>query len=159
MKKIILISLIAGGIYLATKIKNNLAAFDFIESEIKAVRHFKIVKNIINLTLDLNVSNLSKYDLGVDSFSLVALRQLKFYNVNNGVLIGSADVNMTNIQIPANKTIILANINAQIPVNNLLKHLSLLNVTSMDALMNMLSIVPVFMAGGQTFEINPENYV
>jgi hypothetical protein len=155
MKKILLISAIAGGIYLAIKLNSNISALEKIKVNIKSVKNIDITNNEINLKIDLKLTNSSSHNLGLDTFNLVSVKQLRFYNSKNRLLIGTANVDISNIVLPSKETLILADIICKIPVNNLLNHLSLLSGKVSDTL----SVVPVFSAGGKTFEINPENYV
>lgn len=154
MKKILFITLIAGGIYLATKFKTNIGALQQIKSSIKRVTSVKVANGSLNLKLDLNITNLSEFNLGVDTYGLLSIRRLRFFNAKNRQLIGEAKVNISNIELPSNKTIVLADIIAEVPLQNVLKHLSLF---SSDAA-NNIRVVPMFNAAGKEFEINPENF-
>ncbi len=155
MKKLLLISLVVGGIYLTTKVNSNIKALEKIKAKIKAVKNIDISNGNINLKIDLNLTNLSNYDLGINTFDLLSVKQLRFFNAKNRMLIGTANVDISNIVLPSKESLILANIICKIPTNNILNHLSLLKGNLSDTL----RVVPVFNAGGKTFEINPEEFV
>lgn len=157
MKKLIIISLIAGGIYLAasTKLKSNSIALQSIKAKIKNIKNVTIANGKINLKIDLNLTNFSNEDLGIDTFGLLSIRKLRFFNAKNRKLIGEAKVNINNITLPSQKTLVLADIIAEIPTSNLLQHLSLFNGNASETV----KVVPTFNAAGKEFEINPENFV
>lgn len=155
MKKIFLISILAGGIYLATKVNVNLKALEGITAKIKRITSFNIQSGFIILKIDLNLTNLSDFNLGIDTFDLVSIKQLRFYNAINRKLIGSANVNITNVILPSKKTLILTDIIAKIPTKNILNHISLFTSKTGDNV----KVVPVFYAAGKEFEINPENFI
>ncbi|WP_435415034.1 hypothetical protein [Polaribacter aestuariivivens] len=155
MKKIIIISLIAGGFYVARKFNTTNKILSNLKTKISNVSSVNVQGGFVNLKIDLNITNLSNFDLSINTYNLLAIKQLRFYNAKNRLLVGTANVNISNIQIPSKEEIVLADILVKIPANNILKNLSLLSVNLSDTL----RVVPVFNAGGKEFEINPENYV
>lgn len=154
MKKLIIASLIVGSIYLAANVSTKLTALENIKASIKRVTNISIKSGNIVLKLDLNLTNLSNYNLGVNTFKLASLKRLRFFNAQNRLLIGEANVNIHNITLPSNETIVLTDIIAQIPLQNTLSHINLF----IDGAENI-SVVPLFDVAGKEMEINPENFV
>lgn len=154
MKKIIIASLIVGSIYLATTITTRYTALENIKASLNRVTNISIKNGIIVLKLDLNLTNLSSYNLGVNTFKIVSLKRLRFFNSKNRILIGEANVDIHNITLPSNETIVLTDIVANIPIENTLSHLNLLNGGA-----DNIEVVPLFDVAGKEVEINPENFV
>ena len=155
IKKILLASVIIGGLYVARKFSTNIGALNQLTAKIKAIKNLNIADGFINLKIDLNLTNLSDYNIGIDTLNLLSIRKLKFYNAKNRLLIGEANVNISNITLPSKETLVLADIIAKIPTNNLLNHLSLFSTNAGENI----KVVPVFNAAGKDFEINPEQFV
>jgi hypothetical protein len=155
MKKIVLITSVAAVIYLATKFNTNTKALEQVTAKIKRLKKVNISNGNINLKIDLNLTNLSNYNLGIETFNLLTVKQLRFYNAKNRMLIGAANVNISNIELPSKQSVVLADIIAEIPTNNLLNHVSLFVGNAAENV----KVVPVFNAAGKDFEINPENYI
>jgi Flp pilus assembly protein CpaB len=154
MKKLIIASLIVGSIYLASNLSTKLTALENIKASVKRVTNISIKSGNIVLKLDLNLTNLSNYNLGVNTFKLASLKRLRFFNAQNRLLIGEANVNIHNITLPSNETIVLTDIIAQIPLKNTLSHINLFTSGPEN-----ISVVPLFDVAGKEMEINPENFV
>ena len=155
MKKIVLITSVAAVIYLATKFNTKTKTLEQVTAKIKRLKNVNISNGNINLKIDLNLTNLSNYNLGIETFNLLTVKQLRFYNAKNRMLIGAANVNISNIELPSKQSVVLADIIAEIPTNNLLNHVSLFVGNAAENV----KVVPVFNAAGKDFEINPENYI
>lgn len=155
MKKLIIVSLVVGGFYLTRKFNITTNILSQLKTKIQDVTSVNIANGFINLKIDLNITNLSKHKLYIDTFNTVAIRKLRFFNAVNRKLVGEAKVNITNIELQSKESIILADIICNIPTGNILHNLTLINTNLSDTL----RVVPVFTVGGKEVEINPEKFV
>lgn len=156
VKKILFYGGLATGLYYAFKGGGNIFSLQNIEAEIKKIVNINIAKGKLIIVVDLNLINKSNFNFGLDTFNLLSLKKIKFYNTTNRLLIGVANVSISNITIPSKNITTLKNIKAEIPLKNVIENLSLFTAGNIA---DNVGIVPVFNAAGKEFEINPNNYV
>ena len=86
------------------------------------------------------MSNPTAIDLGVTTLGIVKIKQVQFYSTASGNLIGTANVNISNIDIKPKNHKIIRDIPAVIPVSNALNNIDLFLGKGSDSLKVILII-------------------
>ncbi|WP_299106016.1 hypothetical protein [uncultured Tenacibaculum sp.] len=149
MKKVILASLAGLGIYAAYKyhkVKNGITK---INAKITGVNGVAIDFDKIKFKLSIALKNNSDTDLGINTFKLLKLSEINFFNKQNGSYLGTSNINVTEIQIPQNDTLHIKDIPTVLPVKNILSNLKLFNKN----IEQNLKIVLIFDSLGKRFEV------
>lgn len=154
IKKLLTISTVAGGIYLATKFYKNTDALNDLKAKIVSIKDVSINSQRIQLKLDILLSNNSKSDLGISSFKLLKIKQIQFFNRQNNSLVGVADVEISGLQIEAEKSFTLKDIVATIPVKSLLSNIQMFTGNTNENL----KIVLILDSLGTTYTLDSDNF-
>jgi hypothetical protein len=126
-----------------------------VEAQIDAIKSINISNGNLIIAIDLKLINNTSIDFNIDTFNLLKLKKLKFFNRKNKNLIGISSVSVSSIEIPKGGFSVLKNLSTTINISNLFKNLSLFTNGNIN---ENLSIVPVFNVIGKDFEVNPDNF-
>lgn len=115
------------------------------------ISNFKITLSEISFNLDFMIQNPTNESFAVTGASIVRLKRVTAFK--NGVYLGQAEVNLAEIEIPANSTIKLENLPFKLSLQSVLNNLA--NITNFDvtALTTGLSIEAVVDFLGQEYVI------
>ncbi|WP_299681144.1 hypothetical protein [uncultured Tenacibaculum sp.] len=155
IRKILIGSALALGMYSFRKVKSTANALDKLKVKISGLNNVNISLKSIKLQIDLTLENHSNLDIGVKTFELIRIKKVDFYNKSNQEYIGSADVNISNIKIPAGDKTVIKNIPLKIPVKNLINNLSVFK----GDVKNNLKIIIVLDTMGKEYALNTENFI
>ena len=140
---------------LSNKVKSTANALDKIKVKISGLNNVNISLKSIKLQIDLTLENHSNLDIGVKTFELIKIKRIDFYNRYNQEYIGSADVDISNIKIPAGDKTVIKNIPLKIPVKNLINNLSVFK----GDVKNNVNIIIVLDTMGKEYALNTENFI
>ncbi|PKH51430.1 hypothetical protein CXF68_12385 [Tenacibaculum sp. Bg11-29] len=126
MKKKLIIGLIAGaGIYAAVKYQKVKESLNELSIKISGISNLKASFTQIRFNLSFVIHNPTNTHIGINTYKLLSLKQIKFYNKTNNAYLGTANVNFSNIQIPAKQTLEIKEVPTALPVKNILSNLAL----------------------------------
>ena len=126
MKKKVILGLVAGiGIYSLVKYQKVKESLGELSIKISGINNLKANFTQIRFNLSFVIHNPTNTHIGVNTYKLLSLKQIKFYNKTNNAYLGTANVNFSNIQIPANQTLEIKDVPTVLPVKNILSNLKL----------------------------------
>lgn len=152
IRKIALGSVVAFGIYSFRKYKRTVTAINNLLVSIDKIHNVKVDWDKIQLQIDLKLSNPTAIALGVTTFGVVKIKQIQFYSIATGSLIGTANVNISNIDIKPNNHIIIKNIPAVIPITSALNNIDLFLGKGTDSL----KVILIIESFGKQLKLNTE---
>ncbi len=155
MKKIVFGIIAAGSVYAYRKVNTTKKALEKLKIEITALNNVSISISRVKLNLDLTFKNQSNLDIGISTFKLLKIKEVKFFNNKNNSFLGAAVVDVSGIKVLANDTSTISNIPVNIPVKNLFNNLSVFK----GDIKNNLKIVLVLDSLGKQYELNTENFI
>ena len=157
LTKIALVGVVATGLYLGRRYYQNKLALSKLDAKIIALKNLKLGFDKIELKLDLLLSNISDYNIGISTLKLLTIKQIQFYSKQDNKLIGSANVDISGLKIRAN--------DAQ-RINDILVRIDnpLLNISSLTRLfrgnvLDNLKIELVYDSFGKERQLNIDNYI
>jgi len=137
--------LIVGGLaiagilaFTANKVIVMKAVFDKMKIWPSNIRNFKISLTEISFSLDFMIQNPTNQNFSVTGGSLVKIKRVSAYR--NGKFIGVAEVNLKEIDIPAESTVNLDNLPFKISIQNVLDNLATISDFTVASLMTGLTI-------------------
>jgi len=126
MKKKLIIGLIAASAtYAVVKYQKVKKSFGELDIKISGINNLKVSFTQIAFNMSFRIYNPTNTDVGINTYQLLSLKQIKFYNKRNNAYLGTAIVNVSNIQIPGKQALEIKDIPTQLPVKNLLSNLEL----------------------------------
>lgn len=150
--------LIVGGLavagiiaFTANKVIVLKAVFDKMKIWPTNIKNFKISLTEISFSLDFNIQNPTNQNFSVTGASIVRIKRVSAYR--NGTFIGVAEVNLTEIDIPANSVVPLQNLPFKISVQSVLDNLATLSDFTVASLMTGLTIEAVVEVLGTDYVI------
>ncbi|WP_272151872.1 hypothetical protein [Tenacibaculum aiptasiae] len=149
MKKVILGTIAAVGIYSLVKFNKVKESVGELKLKINGLSNLDINIKQIRFNLSFKIINPTTQHIGINTYKLLKLHQIKFYNKRNNAYLGTANVNLSNIQIPGKKAIEIKDIPTLLPVENLLSNLDLFQGNIEEKLLIKLQ----FESLGQHFEL------
>ena len=149
IKKIILGSVVGVGIYSLVKFKDVTESVEKLYLKISGLSNLNISINQIRFNLSFSIHNPTNAHVGINTYKLLKLHQIKFYNKKNNAYLGTATVNLSNVQIPGKQTLEIKDVPTQLPVENLLSNLELFQGNIEENLLIKLQ----FESLGQQFEL------
>lgn len=114
--------------------------------------HSVRLANMVHLKVDLRLLNPTKQDIGVSTFGLVKIKELRFYKKRDNSYIGSAFTNIDNIKIPAQKVLAIKDIKAEIPYQSAISNIGLFTGSTNEKL----KIVLIFETFGKTLKLTTD---
>ena len=133
--------------YIAT-----IKAVNELKVDISGIHSVSINFERLRLLVNIRMSNLSRYHLGVSTWNMVKVKQLQFYNRNNNSLIGTANTNLSGLSIKAGESIVLKDTEAIIPINSILQNLGIITGDKSAKI----KIVLILNVLGREFKIDPD---
>ncbi|MCF2875436.1 MULTISPECIES: hypothetical protein [unclassified Tenacibaculum] len=125
MKKVILGAIAGIGIYSLVKYNKIKESAGKLQLKISGLSNLDVSIKQIRFNLSFKIINPTAQYIGINTYKLLKLHQIKFYNKRNNAYLGTANVNISNIQIPGKKAIEIKDIPTLLPVENLLSNLDL----------------------------------
>ena len=141
------------GFYGYLEISRRIEALRNISSSITSLHDLWASWSQIDAKINIELQNNSKYPIGIHN-SLIQIEKIDFYNRKNGLYLGSAQVNLHGIQIPANGTLQIKDIHVKVPMSNLLENIDLFKGDISENIYIKLSLKSL----GQDLLINSKNY-
>ncbi len=155
MKRIIITSLVTLTLFTVKKAKKTKDILSKLKVIVTGIRIGSIGLNLIKLSLDLTIKNESSEDLGLTTFKLLKIKEIRFFNRANNKFLATAFVDIHDLKIQANKSITLNNIPVELLTKNVLENISIFKG---DVEKN-LKIVLVLDSMGKQYELNTENFI
>lgn len=125
MKKVILGTIVAVGIYSLVKFNKVKESVGELKLKINGLSNLDISIKQIRFNLSLKILNPTNEHIGINTYKLLKLHQIKFYNKRNKAYLGTANVNISDVQIPGKNAIEIKDIPTRLPVENLISNLDL----------------------------------
>ncbi|WP_272151392.1 hypothetical protein [Tenacibaculum aiptasiae] len=125
MKKVILGTIAAVGIYSLVKFNKVKESVGELKLKINGLSNLDISIKQIRFNLSLKILNPTNEHIGINTYKLLNLHQIKFYNKRNKAYLGTANVNISDVQIPGKSAIEIKDIPTRLPVENLISNLDL----------------------------------
>ncbi|WP_299431593.1 hypothetical protein [uncultured Aquimarina sp.] len=153
MKKLLLV---VAGIGFATyyfgskKVTEIKGVVDKLKLNVNGIRDLKISSGGLKFNIDLNIQNPTSQNLDLNTAQVVTLSKLKFF-AKNGDFLGESFPNLTNIQIPANGSVNIPNLETFVKVSNFGNLLN--NVLQLFSNPSNLKVSAELSALGQTYTI------
>ncbi len=149
MKKVILGAIAGIGIYSLVKYSKVKESAAKLQLKISGLSGLDVSIKQISFKLSFSIHNPTNEHIGINTYKLLKLHQIKFYNKRNNAYLGTATANLSNVQIPGKRTIEIKDIPTQLPVENLLSNLDLFQGNIEEKLLIKLQ----FESLGQHFEL------
>ncbi|CAL2104486.1 conserved protein of unknown function [Tenacibaculum sp. 190130A14a] len=149
MKKVVVASLVGIGIYSVFKYQRLKKGASSLHAKIIGVNGLDIGFDKINFRLSIALKNNSDTDLGINTYKLLKLSEINFFNKQNGNYLGTAKTNISEIQIPKKDILVIKDIPTVLPVQNILSNIKLFNKN----IEQNLKIVLIFDSLGKRFEV------
>ncbi|WP_282021168.1 hypothetical protein [Tenacibaculum aiptasiae] len=125
MKKVILGTIAGIGIYSLVKFQDVKDSVSKLYLKISGLNNINYSNSKIGFNLSFSIHNPTNQHIGINTYKLLKLHQIKFYSKRNKAYLGTATVNLSNVQIPGKKTLEIKDIPTQFPIENLLSNLDL----------------------------------
>ena len=150
MKTKIVLGLLTGvAIYSTVKYQKIKSSIKKLNIKISRIKSLKVTWDKIEFDLTFSIHNQTAQSIGVNSYKLLKLTQIEFYSKANHSFLGTSNMNITNIQIPANGVIEIKDVPTSLPLQNLLSNLELFKENIQENLIIKLQ----FESLGKQFEL------
>jgi|GEM_PF-3752169 len=153
MRTILGMTAIAAGFFWyigKNKADEYLQAFKQLEFKPLGIKNLRISGGKLSFYTNLKIKNNSLTDLDLDTAKKVVLSRIFVYNAN-GEYLGKATPNLSSINLPAQSTTVVENINTVVPLDDLGSVLT--NALSIIQNPNSLKLKLEFSAFGETFTV------
>lgn len=155
MKKLLIGSVAAITMFTVKKAKKAKDVINSLKVKITKLRIGSIDLSMIKLFLDLTIVNESSQDLGLTTFKLLKIKEIKFFNKINNKFLATAFVDIHDLQIKSNDSLILHNIPVELQTKNVFENLSIFK----GDVQKNLRIVLTLDTMGKQYELNTENFI
>ena len=155
MKRIIITSVATIALFAVNKARKTKEIINKLKVKITGFRISSFSINLLKISLDLTITNESSEDLGLTTFKLLKIKEIRFFNRANNKFLATAFVDVHDLKIKANDSITLNNIPVELETKSLLENLS---VFKGDVQKN-LKIVLLLDSMGKQYELNTENFI
>ena len=155
MKRIIITSVATIALFAVNKARKTKEIINKLKVKITGFRISSFSINLLKISLDLTITNESSEDLGLTTFKLLKIKEIRFFNRANNKFLATAFVDVHDLKIRANDSITLNNIPVELETKSLLENLS---VFKGDVQKN-LKIVLLLDSMGKQYELNTENFI
>ena len=155
MKRIIITSVATIALFAVNKARKTKEIINKLKVKITGFRIGSFSINLLKISLDLTITNESSEDLGLTTFKLLKIKEIRFFNRANNKFLATAFVDVHDLKIKANDSITLNNIPVELETKSLLENLS---VFKGDVQKN-LKIVLLLDSMGKQYELNTENFI
>lgn len=129
-----------------------------LENTIAKINNVKLSLSAITLNMDLRLTNKSMNDIGINTFSLLSIKQITFFNRLNNSMIAIADVDINGLQIKSGESTIIKDIVTTFPTIGLLQNYSLFTNSNFN-LMENLRVVLEVETMGKRYTVDSESFV
>ncbi|AUC14372.1 hypothetical protein BTO06_04085 [Tenacibaculum sp. SZ-18] len=155
MKKILIGSAIALTTFTVNKAKKTKQIINSLKVKITKLRVGSLALSMIKLSLDLTITNESSHDLGLTTFKLLKIKEIRFFNRKNNQFLATAFVDVHDLKINANDSLTLYNIPVELETKNVFENLSIFK----GDLQENIKIVLILDTMGKQYELNTENFI
>ncbi|XRE42341.1 hypothetical protein ACIVBQ_000545 [Tenacibaculum discolor] len=149
MKKIILPTIVVLGVYGLFKLNKMKNAIDSLKVKLTSVKNIDISWSSLKFNFDLLITNPTMQNIGFNTYDLVKLSKVEFYNKTNNSFLGTASLNLSSLELNANSSVSINNVLASFSTKSLIKNI---DVFKQDPLKN-LDIYLVLSSAGKTYKI------
>lgn len=149
MKKIILPTIVVLGVYGLFKLNKMKNAIDSLKVKLTSVKNIDISWSSLKFNFDLLITNPTMQNIGFNTYDLVKLSKVEFYNKTNNSFLGTASLNLSSLELNANSSVSINNVLASFSTKSLIKYI---DVFKQDPLKN-LDIYLVLSSAGKTYKI------
>ena len=155
MKKLLVGGAIALTTFTLNKAKKTKEIINSLKVKITKLRIGSFALSMIKLSLDLTITNESSYDLGLTTFKLLKIKEIRFFNRKNNQFLATAFVDVHDLKIKANDSLTLHNIPVELKTKNVFENLSIFK----GDVQENLKIVLILDTMGKQYELNTENFI
>lgn len=144
----------AGALYAFYKYGSTKDAFYALKPKIVKINNVKATLSAVSVNFDVMIENTSNFDLGISSFKTFALKQVQLFNKKTNSILGIADVNISDLNIAAQNSTIIKNINTTVPITSLLQNYNALSTNPADY-----KILLIIEAMGKDYTVDSEIFM
>jgi hypothetical protein len=155
MKKLLIGGAIALTTFTLNKAKKTKEIINSLKVKITKLRIGSFALSMIKLSLDLTIINESSHDLGLTTFKLLKIKEIRFFNRKNNQFLATAFVDVHDLKIKANDYLTLHNIPVELKTKNVFENLSIFK----GDVQENLKIVLILDTMGKQYELNTENFI